>query len=118
MTSLKAETATIEITISEMEGINVLTVVGPLTISTMFKFQDAWRAEKSSALVFDLTAVPYADSAAIGSVVNAYVSRKNANRKMSVAAGDRVRTVMQVTKVDQLFPIRPTLQEAIAAIQD
>lgn len=117
MTSPKAETATIEITVSEMEGTHVLAVVGPLTISTIFKFQDAWRADQSPTLVLDLTAVPYADSAAIGSVVNAYVSRKNVNRKMSVAAGDRVRTVMQVTKVDQLFPIRPTLQEAIAAIQ-
>jgi hypothetical protein len=36
---------------------------------------------------------------------------------MAVAAGERVRTVMQVTKVDQLFPIRSNLQEAVAALK-
>lgn len=116
MTSPKSETATIQITTSEMDGVTILTVDGPLTISTMFKFQDAWRAEQSPALVFDLTAVPYADSAAIGSLVNAYVSRKNANRTMAVAASDRVRTTMQITKVDQLFPLTEHLRDAIAAL--
>jgi anti-sigma B factor antagonist len=117
MTSPKAENATIQLATTEVDGVTVLRVEGPLTISTLFKFQDAWRSEKSPALVLDLTAVPYADSAAIGSVVNAYVSRRNANRTMAVAAGERVRTVMQVTKVEQLFPLRATLQEAIAALK-
>lgn len=116
MTSPKAETATIQITMSEVDGVRVLAVEGPLTISTMFKFQDAWRADKSPTLVFDLTAVPYADSAAIGSIVNAYVSRKNAGRVMAVAASERVRTTMQITKVDQLFPLCKTLKDAIALL--
>jgi anti-sigma B factor antagonist len=94
-----------------------MAVEGPLTISTLFKFQDAWRADRSPVLVLDLTAVPYADSAAIGSVVNAYVSRKNANRIMSVAASARVRTTMQVTKVDQLFPLTASVTDAIVALK-
>jgi anti-sigma B factor antagonist len=94
-----------------------MAVEGPLTISTLFKFQDAWRADRSPALVLDLTAVPYADSAAIGSVVNAYVSRKNGGRIMAVAASDRVRTTMQVTKVDQLFPLTARVEDAITALK-
>ena len=117
MTSPKAESATIQLTTSQVDGVTVLTVEGPLTINTLFKFQDAWRAEQSSALVLDLTAVPYADSAAIGSIVNAYVSRKNANRTMAVAAGDRVRTTMQITKVDQLFPLCSSREEALTALK-
>jgi anti-sigma B factor antagonist len=95
----------------------VLAVEGPLTINTLFRFQDAWRAEKAPALILDLSGVPYADSAAIGSIVNAYVSRKNANRTMAVVAGARVRTVMEVTKVDKLFPLCSTVEEALASVR-
>jgi anti-anti-sigma factor len=117
MTSPKAENATIELSTREVNGVKVLAVEGPLTIVTLFKFQDAWRAEQAPALIFDLSEVPYADSAAIGSIVNAYVSRKNANRTMAVVAGDRVRSTMQVVKVDSLFPLCKTMDEALAAVR-
>lgn len=117
MSSLKDENATIQLSTREVDGVRVLAVEGPLTLNTMFKFQDAWRAETAPELVLDLSAVPYADSAAIGSIVNAYVSRKNSNRTFAVVAGDRVRTAMQVTKVDTLFPLKTTLDEAMAAVR-
>jgi anti-sigma B factor antagonist len=101
----------------EKDGVRVLSVSGPLTLTTLFGFQDAWRGEASSALVFDLSDVPYADSAAIGSVVNAYVSRQNSGRKMVVAACDRVQKVMQVTKVATLFPVFSTLDEAVQSLK-
>lgn len=117
MTSHKSESATIELSTREVDGVKVLAVEGPLTINTLFKFQDAWRAEHSPALIFDLSGVPYTDSAAIGSIVNAYVSRKNASRTLAVVAGPRVRTVMEVTKVDNLFPLCSTVDEARAALR-
>lgn len=101
----------------EANGVRILSVNGPLTITTLFAFQEAWRSETSPALVFDLTQVPYADSAAIGSIVNAHVSRQNAGRKMAVSAGDRVQKVFQITKVVSLFPVFATLHEAIACLK-
>lgn len=100
------------IRLSDEDGLRVLSVEGPLTLSTLFPFQEAWRAEQAPVLIFDLAAVPYADSAAIGSIVNAYVSRQNSGRKMAVVAQERVRKVMQITKVATLFPIFETLGEA------
>jgi anti-sigma B factor antagonist len=117
MTSPKSDTAIIQLSTREVDGVKVLAVEGPLTLSTLFKFQDAWRAEQSAALIFDLSAVPYADSAAIGSIVNAYVSRKNSSRTLAVVAGARVRTVMEVTKVDKLFPLCSTVTEAVASVR-
>jgi anti-anti-sigma factor len=117
VTSHKSESANIELSTREVDGVKVLAVDGPLTINTPFKFQDAWRAEKAPALILDLSAVPYADSAAIGSIVNAYVSRKNANRTMAVIAGARVRTTMEITKVDKLFPLCSTVEEALASVR-
>ena len=100
-----------------MNGVRVLSVSGPLTISSLFPFQEAWRSETAAAMVFDLTQVPYADSAAIGSIVNAYVSCQNSGRRMAVAAGDRVHKVMEITNVATLFPLFSTLHEAITAMK-
>ena len=98
--------------LSDEDGLRVLSVEGPLTLATLFPFQEAWRSEPAPTLIFDLAAVPYADSAAIGSIVNAYVSRQNSGRKMAVVVQERVRKVMQITKVATLFPIFETLGEA------
>ena len=99
----------------DKDGVRILSVTGPLTISSLFPFQDAWRGDSSPALVFDLSDVPYADSAAIGSIVNAHVSRQNSGRTMAAVACERVQKTMQITKVATLFPVFATLDEAIAS---
>ncbi len=100
------------ISLSGDDRLRVLTVEGPLTLSTLFPFQEAWRAEKGPVLIFDLMGVPYADSSAMGSIVNAHVSRQNSGRKMAVVAQERVRKVMGITNVASLFPLFHTLEEA------
>lgn len=77
---------------------------GPLVLEHLFRFQDAWRKAQSDALIFDLSAVSYLDSSAIGSLVNAYVSCSNHGRKMALAGvSDRVRQMLSITRVDTLF---------------
>lgn len=101
----------------DKDGVRILSVSGPLTITSLFAFQDAWRGDTSPALVFDLGDVPYADSAAIGSIVNAHVSRQNTGRKMAAVVCERVQKVMQITKVATLFPVFATLDEAIRSLK-
>ena len=101
----------------EKDGVRILSVTGPLTIQSLFAFQEAWRAETAPALVFDLSEVPYADSAAVGSIVNAHVSRSNSGRRMSAVACERVQKLMQITKVATLFPVFWTVQDAIDAVK-
>ena len=56
--------------------------------------------------------VPYVDSAGIGSLVGAYVTRNNGGRSLAlVGVNDRVRTVLQVTRVDQFFRFFNTVDE-------
>lgn len=99
----------------DKDDVRILSVEGSLTISNLTMFQDAWRGETSPALVMDLRQVPYIDSALIGSIVNAYVSRKNAGRTMALVAGDRVHGVLKITKVVSLFPVLETLEDAVTA---
>jgi anti-sigma B factor antagonist len=84
-----------------------------LTISTLFAFQDFAHADKSEALIVDMSGVPYIDSAGLGSLIGAYVSRERQARKLVLAAvNDRVKMVMTVSGVDQLFQIYTSVSQA------
>jgi len=68
----------------------------------MFKFQATVRADQSQTLVIDFANVPYADSAGIGALVGAYVTRQHTARRLALA-GNRVRDALKVTRVEQFF---------------
>ena len=101
------------------EGERILQLHGPITIKTLFGFRDTVRAEKTArTVVLDFSQVPYVDSAGVGAIVNAHVSCLNSGRRLVlVAVQDRIRTLMKVTRVDEVLKIYPTLEEAQAAAQ-
>lgn len=96
-----------------IRGQRVLTLTGVLTISTLFAFQDFAHADTSETLIVDLSGVPYIDSAGLGSLISAYVTREREARKMALAGvSDRVKMVMTVSGVDQLFQMYANVSEA------
>ena len=97
----------------------ILQLNGPITIATLFDFRDTVRAEKAAkTVILDFTQVPYVDSAGVGAIVNAHVSCVNSGRRLLlVAVQDRIRTLMKVTKVEQVLTFFPTLEEAQATAQ-
>ena len=50
------------------EGIRIMRLTGPLSLTNVFGFQAKIRADTSRALILDFTAVPLADSAGIGAL--------------------------------------------------
>jgi anti-sigma B factor antagonist len=101
------------------EGERILQLDGPITLTTLFGFRDVLRAEKTAkTVILDFSQVPYVDSAGVGVIVNAYVSCLNSGRRLVlIAVQDRIRTLMKVTRVEEVLEIFPTLQEAQAATQ-
>ena len=98
-------------------GVCVVVLNGALTISTLFAFQDFTHADKSESLILDMSQVPYMDSAGMGSIIGAYVSREREARKLVLAGvSERVKMVMTVSGVESLFQIYPTAAEAEAAL--
>ena len=94
-------------------GQRVLVMTGALTISTLFAFQEFAHADQSSALILDLTDVAYVDSAGLGSLISAHVSRERQKRRMVLAGvNDRVKMMMTVSGVDQLFKTYSSVSEA------
>ena len=93
----------------------VLRVHGPLLLGNFFPLQSEVRADSSELLILDVADMPYIDSAGIGCLVGAHVSRENSGRKLIlVGATERLLTSLKVTKVDQLFTSAPTVEEARA----
>src|ERR1039458_7708510 len=66
------------------EGIRILRLAGPLTLANVFGFQSKVRADTSHALILDFTNVPLADSAGIGALVGAYVTRQKDGRRLGL----------------------------------
>ena len=99
------------------EGVEILSLAGPFTLGNMFQFQRDLQEMKPAYLVFDIAQVPYLDSAGLGLLVNYFVSAQKGGRRMAVAgATPRVLTLFEMTKVDGLLKLYPTVAEAEAAV--
>jgi len=95
------------------EGIHILRLSGPLTLQNVFGFQSKVRADKSRALIIDFTDVPLADSAGIGALVGAYVSRQKDGRSLGlVGVNQRLHNALEVTRVESFFHFYGTVAEA------
>lgn len=85
-------------------GQRILALDGPLVLTTMFGFQATVRADESQILVIDFTNVPYVDSAGIGALVGAYVTRQKSGRRLAlVGVNNRVHDALKVTRVESFF---------------
>ena len=86
---------------------------GPLLLGNFFSFQSMVRNDQSNLLIVDVADVPYIDSAGIGCLVGAHVSRANAGRKLVVVgASERLVNSLKATKVDQLITFATTVEDA------
>lgn len=97
------------------EGVEIVSLSGPFTLGNMFDLQRALQQVNARYLIFDITNVPYMDSAALGLLVNSYVSAQKNGRKIAVAgATPRIITLLEMTKLDKLLPLYPTSEAAEA----
>jgi anti-sigma B factor antagonist len=103
--------------IVDQEAPGVLRLRGPLTTENVPSFQNAVRRDLSPTVFLDLTDVPYMDSAGLGSLVSAYISRqKNGQRVVLAGVNDRVLKLFEITRVEPLFLIFPSISDALAAL--
>ena len=85
-------------------GQRILTLDGALVMTTMFNFQAMVRADTSQTLIIDFSKVPYVDSAGIGALVGAYVTRQHGGRNLAlVGVSERIHNALKVTRVEQFF---------------
>jgi anti-anti-sigma factor len=97
------------------DGVTVLALKGPLTLPNIFVFQEKVAQVEAKVLIVDLTELPYMDSAGLGSLMNTYVhAKKNGRTVVLVAANERVKALLEMTKVHLLLKNYETVAEAEA----
>jgi anti-sigma B factor antagonist len=95
----------------------VLSLHGPLTMENVNPFLNAVRRETTPTMILDMTDVPYVDSSGLGSLVSAYTSFMKAGRRVALTGvGPRVLKVFEITRVEPIFLMFPTLSDAIEAL--
>lgn len=97
-------------------GVEILSLSGPFTLGNMFQLQRTLQQLNPPYLIFDITNVPYMDSAGLGLLVNTYVSAQKNGRKIAVAGTTpRIMALFEMTRVDNLLPLYPTADAAEAS---
>jgi anti-anti-sigma factor len=97
------------------EGVIILALDGPFTLGNMFKLQSDLRSMTPPCLVMDLSAVPYMDSAGLGVIMNYFVSSQSHGRKFFlIGVSDRLRALLEMTKVDSVLKICDSIDAAQA----
>ncbi len=114
---MHAEPFTHSYTQGKRDGTMVLKLVGPLTLTTMFGFQNEFRTMNPQVLILDFSETPYMDSAGLGLVMNYYVSAHDQGRKLLLAGvNDRVIELFKMTRVQGVLTTFPTVEAAEASL--
>src|SRR5579863_4683799 len=100
-------------------GITLLNVEGVIKLGESAQFfaqtLDRALADDQGHVVIDFTRINYIDSTGIGELVG-YLGRfRSFNRELLlVNPNERIRRLLQIAKLDSLFPIYDTIEAAVA----
>ena len=101
----------------QRDGTMIVKLIGPLTLSTLFSFQEEFRTMKPRVLILDLTDSTYMDSAGLGLIMNYYVSAQNHGRNLFLTGvNERISALLKLTNVQKILGIFPTAEEAEASL--
>ncbi len=96
-------------------GARLIQLHGPLTMTTLFDFQDTVRQDRTRAILLDISDVPYMDSAGLGSVISTFVSCQGSKRGFAMfGISDRIQQLLDLTRVSGLMPCFASLEDAEA----
>lgn len=109
----------LKVTTESVGGATVIVPAGDIdmTASPIFR-QELRRAADSmpQRLVIDLAKVPYMDSSGVATLVEAMqAARRNKTRLVLCGLTDRVRSIFAIAKLETLFTITPSRDDALKA---
>jgi anti-sigma B factor antagonist len=103
---------------SRREGnATVVTTRGEVTVFSSPTLREALRkiaGTKPGRIVFDLSETRYVDSSGVATFVEVLkLVRQHKGEVVLAGVSDRVRGVFEIARLDSLFPMVPTVQEAL-----
>ena len=103
-----------------LPGFTVLSVEGVIKLGESAQFfaqtLDRTLSDDTGHVIVDFTQINYIDSTGIGELVG-YLGRFRGHERelILVNLNERVRKLLHVSRLDELFPIYPSVEAAIAA---
>jgi anti-sigma B factor antagonist len=98
-------------------GVQLIELSGPLTLRTLFEFQEAARHHSGHPLVVDAAGIPYMDSAGLGAIIGIFASCQRTGQKFAISAvPERVQVLFEMTGVKDLLPCFRSIEAAEAAV--
>ena len=95
----------------------VLSLRGPLTMENVSPFMNAVRREDAPTMILDFSGVTYLDSSGLGSLVSACTTCVKAGRRFALTGvNQRVQKVFEITNVENVLLVFPTLADALEAL--
>jgi len=105
----------------QANGVTVLSCNGRLVFgeeATALRANLKRTLSSTKQIVLNLSAVAYIDSGGLGTLVGVYSSARSAGADIKLCGlGQRLRDVLQITKLVTVFEVYDTEQQAIAAFQ-
>src|ERR1039458_9686418 len=96
-------------------GVQLIKLSGPLTLRTLFDFQEAARHHAGHPLVVDVARVPYMDSAGLGALIGVFASCQRTGQKFGISSvPERVQVLFEMTGVTGMLPCFASIEEAEA----
>lgn len=98
-------------------GVQLIKLSGPLTLRTLFEFQETARRHAEHPLVVDAANVPYMDSAGLGALIGIFASCQRTGQKFAISSvPERVQVLFEMTGVNGMLPCFASIDEAEAAV--
>lgn len=107
----------IEVNIETQGGIVILRPVGDIDLGrspALRQHLNSAQSQKPTKLVIDLTDVPYMDSSGVATLIEAMQAARKADCQLVLCSlQDKVRSIFEIARLDMVFTIMATTDEAI-----
>ncbi|MCG3175781.1 MAG: putative anti-sigma factor antagonist [Candidatus Omnitrophica bacterium] len=102
----------------QRDGVNVFQVNGEINISTSPELRKSFETQPSKKIVVDLEKVSYIDSSGLATLVEILKKTKMQGGSLGLSGlSEKVRSLFEITKLDKLFSIHPTLDAAVEKVR-
>ena len=118
---MQLERARLETKVEEVSGVPIVRVAGEIDAFTTPELKTALNEAIESStkgLIIDLTEVSYMDSSGFGALLGAAKRVKPQGGTIYlVGCSDTIKRILHITKLDIMFELLATVEEAITAIE-
>ena len=107
-----------EVKLLQVEQISVFQVNGEINISTSPDLKKHFEKQPSKKVIVNLERVTYIDSSGLATLVEMLKKTRSQGGALGLAGmSDKVKSLFEITKLDKLFSIFPSQDEAVSKIK-